>query len=75
MAMLVPADKKAAVNRASELFPNCTAAWSRQMDHGRAEAAIIALYTGITSGLSPAQQFSLGLINGQPPKKAKSNAR
>jgi hypothetical protein len=49
MQMRVPADKKASKNRASELFPNCTAGWSREMDHGRSEAAIIALYTAITS--------------------------
>jgi len=74
MQMRVPADKKAAMHRASELFPLCTAGWSRQMDNGRAEAAIIALYTAITIGVTPTQKFSLGLINGQPPKKAKTNA-
>lgn len=76
MQMRVPADKKASKLRASELFPLCTAGWSREMDHGRCEAAIIALYGAITLGLTPTQKFSLGLINGQPLKpKAKSNAR
>jgi hypothetical protein len=76
MAMLVPADKKASKLRASELFPNCTAGWSREMDHGRAEAAIIALYAAITLGITPTKAFTLGLINGQPLRtKAKANAR
>lgn len=74
MQMRVPADKKAAKLRACELFPNCTAGWSREMDHGRAEAAIIALYSAITLGLAPAEKFTLGLINGQPAAKAKSRA-
>jgi crossover junction endodeoxyribonuclease RuvC len=72
MAMQVPADKKAAKYRASQLFPNCVAAWSREMDHGRAEAAIIALYAAITSGVLPTQKFTLGLINGQPLRKKAS---
>jgi crossover junction endodeoxyribonuclease RuvC len=75
MAMQVPADKKASKTRASGLFPNCTAGWTREMDHGRSEAAIIALYAAITNGLSPSQPFTLGLINGQPPKKAKAHVR
>lgn len=75
MAMQVPADKKASKLRASILFPNCTAGWSREMDHGRAEAAIIALYAAILNGMAPSQPFTLGLVNGQPPKKAKANAR
>jgi hypothetical protein len=69
MQMQVPADKEAAVARASQLVPHCTAAWSRKMDHGRAEAAIIALYGGILQGLSPSRPFHLGLINGTQPKK------
>jgi hypothetical protein len=76
MQMRVPADKKASKNRASELFPYCTAGWSREMDHGRSEAAIIALYTAIILGITPSQPFTLGLINGQPLKqKAKANVR
>ncbi len=66
MNMAVPADKSAAVLRASELFPNCTAAWSRKMDHGRAESALIALYGAIKAGLVPSQPFQLGLVNGTP---------
>lgn len=69
MQMQVPADKKAAKHRASQLFPHCTAGWSREMDHGRAEAAIIALYTAIVAGLQPTQPFHLGLINGTQPKR------
>lgn len=72
MQMQVPADKEAAVLRASQLFPNCTAAWSRKMDHGRAEAAVIALYAAIQSGLLPSQPFTLGLVNGTPLKRKKS---
>lgn len=66
MAMQTPADKKAALNRASELFPFCRSAWARQMDNGRAEAAIIALYTAIQLGLQPTRPFQLGLVNGKP---------
>jgi hypothetical protein len=69
MQMQVPADKEAATRRASQLFPNCTGAWSRKMDHGRAEASIIALYAAILNGLSPSQPFQLGLINGTVPKR------
>lgn len=72
MQMQVPADKKAAKYRASQLFPNCTAAWGREMDHGRAEAAIIALYSAILAGLAPTQPFTLGLINGEVPKLKKA---
>jgi hypothetical protein len=79
MAMQTPADKKAALNRASELFPFCRAGWSRQMDNGRAEAAIIALYTAIQLELLPSRPFALGLVNGKPlsspaPKKVKRRA-
>lgn len=69
MQMQVPADKEAAVRRASQLFPQCTGAWARKMDHGRAEAAIIALYGGIVNGLAPSQPFTLGLVNGTPLKR------
>lgn len=70
--MRVPADKKDSVTRASELFPNCTSAWSRAMDHGRSEASIIGLYHAITLGLLPKQPFTLGLINGQPAPQKKA---
>jgi hypothetical protein len=69
MQMQVPADKEAATRRASQFFPHCTGAWARKMDHGRAEAAIIALYGGIINGLAPSQPFTLGLINGTQPKR------
>lgn len=77
MALLVPADKREAMHRASELLPNCTAAWSRQMDNGRAEAALIALYAAISQGLKPSQPFTLGLVNGAPlaPKKVTTRVR
>jgi Holliday junction resolvasome RuvABC endonuclease subunit len=79
MAMQTPAAKDAAMNRASELFPFCRAGWSRKMDNGRAEAAIIALYQAIQLELLPTQPFQLGLVNGKPfsaqPKKAPTRAR
>ena len=69
MQMAVPSDKEAARQRASILFPKCADAWRRQMDHGRSEAAIIALYAAIHSDLSPEKPFQLGLLNGKPFKK------
>lgn len=77
MAMRVPADKEAARWRAAELFPQCEDAWKRAMDHGRAEAALIALYTAITKDIAPEQPFTLGLLNGEPftASKAKGNRR
>lgn len=62
--MLVPAHKEAAKARASQLFPLCVDGWKRALDHGRAEAAIIALYEAIYAGLSPRKPFKLGMING-----------
>ena len=62
--MQVPAQKDAAVLVASRYFPNCTDGWKRKMDHGRAEAALIALYGAIQQGCSPSQPFYLGTING-----------
>lgn len=79
MQMQTPADKRAALNRASELFPYCRPAWARQMDNGRAEAAIIALYTAIQLELAPNRPFNLGLVNGEPynpsPKKVTRRGR
>lgn len=43
-AMDCPADKDAARKRASELLPSFSHCWSRRMDDGIAEAALIALY-------------------------------
>jgi Holliday junction resolvasome RuvABC endonuclease subunit len=60
----IPAAKDAAVYRASQIFPHCTGGWKRVMDHGRAEAALIALFNGINLGLKPSKPFQLGLING-----------
>jgi hypothetical protein len=60
----VPAAKDAAKYRASQLFPDCVGGWKRVMDHGRAEAALIALYNAISLGLKPSKRFQLGLING-----------
>lgn len=71
MQMQAPADKKATKLRASQLFPNCTGGWSREMDHGRAEAALIALYSAILLGYQPTQPIFLGLINGTQPKMKK----
>jgi crossover junction endodeoxyribonuclease RuvC len=56
-------DKESGRQRALQLFPHAHALLARKKDHGRAEAALIALYqihripaqTGITAGLSPAQ--------------------
>lgn len=69
LQMQVPADKKLSKVRSYQLFPNCAAAWSRDMDHGRSEAAIIALYGAIVAGSTPTKAFSLGLVNGTPLKR------
>lgn len=42
--MRVPADKDGARFRASQLLPQYAHNWDRKKDHGRAEAALIALY-------------------------------
>ncbi len=42
--LAVPADKDAARQRASELLPRHSGFWPLKRDHGRAEAALIALY-------------------------------
>jgi len=72
-AMQVPAVKEASKARASQLFPHCTAGWGRASDHGRAEAAVIALYAAIVLELKPERAFKLATINGvefQPKKVA-----
>ena len=71
MSMQVPRDKEAARFRASNFFPQCAGLWRRQMDDGRAEAAIIALYASIAKGLAPEAAFSPGLLNGVPFKTSK----
>lgn len=43
-ALGVPAAKDGARARASQLLPDAAAHWQRVKDHGRAEAALIALY-------------------------------
>lgn len=62
--LLVPANKDGAKHRASVIFPHCTNGWKRVMDHGRAEAALIALYGAIKAGAVPKKAFQLGRING-----------
>lgn len=48
-ALDVPADKGLVRSRASELLPAGAGDWRRKKDHGRAEAALLALY-GLTEG-------------------------
>jgi crossover junction endodeoxyribonuclease RuvC len=48
-ALQVPAAKDGARARASQLLPGSAAQWARVKDHGRAEAALIALY-GVQNG-------------------------
>ena len=43
-AMSVPADKKAARQVASQMFPDCADQWKLAKHDGRAEAALIAVY-------------------------------
>ena len=71
LAMQVPKDKEAARYRASGFFPQCADMWRRQMDDGRAEAAIIALYASILNDAKPTQAFKPGLLNGVPFKAKK----
>lgn len=56
-ALRVPADKDAARLRASTLFPAFSGLWARVKDHGRAEAALIALHG---ASLLPAHQHPRG---------------
>lgn len=71
--MQVPAAKDAAKFRASQLFPQCTLMWARAGDHGRAEAAVIALHTAIVLGLKPTRPFQMGLVNFETPKPKRSH--
>lgn len=66
MMMNVAADKDMARHRASMLFPRCADMWRRQMDDGRAEAALIALYAAISYEASPTSVIMPGLLNGEP---------
>ena len=43
-AMDCPADKDGARARASQAWPRWAGLWARKMDHGRAEASLLALY-------------------------------
>jgi crossover junction endodeoxyribonuclease RuvC len=43
-AMRLSRDKDASRQRASQLFPSCSAQWARKKDDGRAEAALLAWY-------------------------------
>ncbi|USM11471.1 crossover junction endodeoxyribonuclease [Citromicrobium phage vB_CbaS-RXM] len=56
----VPADKEEAMIVAGRLLPQCRSLWSRKKDHGRAEAALIALYLAILNGFSPSQPITPG---------------
>lgn len=56
----VPADKEEAMNIASRLFPFCRSLWARKKDHGRAEAALIALYLAIREGFQPSSPITAG---------------
>lgn len=58
--MRVPADKDEAITVASRLLPMCKSMWSRKKDHGRAEAALIALYLAIREGFKPSSPIILG---------------
>jgi crossover junction endodeoxyribonuclease RuvC len=60
----VPADKAEAMNVASRLFPHCKSRWSLKKNHGRAEAALIALYRAISNGFQPTQPIKLGEHHG-----------
>ena len=44
-ALGLPADKEAARQRAIETWPHLAHRFARKMDHGRAEAALLALYS------------------------------
>lgn len=58
-SLKVPAEKDAARYRASQLFPQCSKAWARKMDDGRAEATLIAFYGFCALGYKLEKQFSL----------------
>jgi crossover junction endodeoxyribonuclease RuvC len=57
-ALAVPAGKHGAGLRASELLPGYAERWRRAKDHGRPEAALLALY-GLThlASLMPGASF------------------
>ena len=51
--LAVPADKKLASARATQLLPLCAAAWPLVKDHDLAEASLLALYLLFCRGLVP----------------------
>jgi len=55
----IPAEKDAARYRASQYFPQCSKAWARKMDDGRAEAVLIAFYGFCNLGYKLEKQFTL----------------
>lgn len=60
--MKVPADKKATVQRASQLFPGAAAAFKGPRGgifDGRAEAALLALYGALELGCAPTAPVTL----------------
>ena len=60
--MKVPADKKAAVQRASQLFPGAAPAFKGPRGgvfDGRAEAALLALYGALELGVAPTAPVTL----------------
>jgi crossover junction endodeoxyribonuclease RuvC len=65
---LPPKDKERSRQRALELFPAAHALLARKLDHGRAEAALIALYGLRNSRLTAAPPGAeTGLIREQTP--------
>jgi len=55
----VPAEKNAARYRASEYFPQCSKAWTKAKDDGRAEATLIAFYGFCQLGYRIEKPFTL----------------
>lgn len=67
--MRAPADKKASVQRASQLLPGASGAFRGPRGgtlDGRAEAALLALYGALELGHTPTQPVQLLSINGNP---------
>lgn len=67
---LPPKDKERSRQRALELFPSAHSLLARKLDHGRAEAALIALYGIRNSRLMTAPPGAQpGSINETPSEK------
>ena len=61
--MRVPSDKRATVQRASQLFPHCAAHFKGPRGgiiDGRAEAALIALFGAMEAGRTPTKPLQWG---------------